>query len=88
MEHVRKWNIVIDLDEQENLIWARAKLFTNDTELVGVGTAQCPTRLHDVPEIGDELATSRALSDLAHKLFEATVADLDDVLHRTAASAP
>jgi hypothetical protein len=37
-----------------------------------------------VPEIGDELATSRALSDLAHKLLEATVADIEAMTHHPA----
>lgn len=82
MEHIVTWNVIVYLDEQENQIKARAKLTTHDTEVVGEGTARCHPRLRSAPEIGDELATSRALSDLAHKLFEATIADLDDVMHR------
>ena len=34
----------------------------------------------DVPEIGDELAAARALSDLAHVLLEAAADDLSGVL--------
>jgi Domain of unknown function (DUF1876) len=33
----------------------------------------------DVPEIGDELATARALADLAHQLIEVTAADIEKV---------
>jgi hypothetical protein len=31
-----------------------------------------------VPEIGDELATCRALAGLAHDLLDATVGDVED----------
>jgi hypothetical protein len=31
----------------------------------------------EVPEIGDELATSRAFADLAHQLLEAATADVE-----------
>jgi hypothetical protein len=35
-----------------------------------------------VPEIGDELATARALADLAYKLLDATAADIEQFTHR------
>ncbi|WP_032368833.1 dsRBD fold-containing protein [Rhodococcoides fascians] len=34
-----------------------------------------------VPEIGDELAVARALSDLAHQLLECSAQDLEQVVH-------
>jgi hypothetical protein len=33
----------------------------------------------DIPEIGDELAVARALSDLAHKLLEVTAEDIEQI---------
>jgi len=32
-----------------------------------------------VPEIGDELAAARALSDLAHRLLDVTIADIEAI---------
>jgi hypothetical protein len=37
-----------------------------------------------VPEIGDELAAARALFDLAHRLLEATVRDIEQLAPGTA----
>jgi hypothetical protein len=31
-----------------------------------------------VAPLGDELAVARALSDLAHRLFDAAIADIDE----------
>jgi len=38
-----------------------------------------------VPEIGDELAASRALADLAHQLLDAAATDIEGVTHVPAA---
>jgi hypothetical protein len=35
-----------------------------------------------LPEIGDELAVARALSDLAHRLLEAAAADIEEFTHK------
>ena len=37
-----------------------------------------------MPEIGDELAVARALTDLAHQLIDATVSDIESMTHRPA----
>ena len=37
-----------------------------------------------MPEIGDELAVARALSDLAHLLIDATVNDIEAMTHMPA----
>ena len=47
----------------------------------GTGTARLNPSDRDVPEIGDELATSRALSDLAHRLLHAAAEDIEDLTH-------
>jgi len=83
----KKWSVEIVIDEHEAegadtgaRTRAEARLHTGDaTALVGVGLARCNPRDAEVPEIGDELAVARALSDLAHQLIEATVADLEAV---------
>ncbi len=38
----------------------------------------------NVPSIGDELATARALADLAHQLIDSTVGDIEAVTHARA----
>ncbi|HEX5205022.1 MAG TPA: dsRBD fold-containing protein, partial [Actinoplanes sp.] len=38
----------------------------------------------EVPEIGDELATARALADLAYKLLDVTVGDIEQFTHEPA----
>ncbi|GIF02083.1 dsRBD fold-containing protein [Paractinoplanes rishiriensis] len=45
--------------------------------LSGEGTARRRPADIEVPEIGDELATARALADLAYKLLDATADDIE-----------
>ncbi|GLY70546.1 dsRBD fold-containing protein [Amycolatopsis taiwanensis] len=52
--------------------------------LVGVGDARLNPADRNVPEIGDELAVSRALSDLAHRLLDATAGDIEAITHKNA----
>ncbi|HEU5036625.1 MAG TPA: DUF1876 domain-containing protein [Nocardioides sp.] len=76
--HTRTWHMHIDLFEQENSTRAEAVLRTDaGTELRHVGVARRRPSDQDVPEIGDELATCRALSGLVHDLLDATVADIE-----------
>jgi hypothetical protein len=49
--------------------------------ICGVGEAHLNPYHLDVPEIGDELATARALSHLAHTLLDTAAGDLAEVLH-------
>ena len=85
MEHTSEWRLTLYLDEHDGQTRATARLHTRDTELTGVGTANRNPRDVDVPEIGDELAAARALSDLAHKLFSAAVGDIEAATQRPAA---
>lgn len=71
-------NIVIDEHESQTRATARLQV-ENRSELVGVGMARLNPADSDVPEIGDELATARALADLAHQLIEVTAADIEKV---------
>lgn len=82
MAHVKRWTVDIYVDEHEEDRRTRAEARLNtgaDTHLVGVGTAWRNPRDAEVPEIGDELAVSRALADLAEKLRETAAADVEEL---------
>jgi hypothetical protein len=82
MTRTKHWTIRVHIDEHEARTRATARLHHRDeTDLVGVGLARLNPADVNVPEIGDELATARALSDLAHKLLDATVTDIEAVTH-------
>ena len=85
MDAVKQWQVVIDIDEHDNRTRAVARLRTQDTEqLTGVGLARRNPADQDVPEIGDELAAARALSELSHNLLDAAAADIEKITHRPA----
>ena len=78
MPQTKRWTVDISLSEEGDLTKADAVLNTDETErLRGHGTARRNPRDPSVPEIGDELAAARALSDLAHRLLETAVADIE-----------
>jgi hypothetical protein len=82
MTQTKHWTIDIYIDEHENRTRATARLHNRDeTGLVGVGLARLNPTDGNVPEIGDELATARALSDLAHQLLHAAVTDIEAITH-------
>ena len=78
MAAAKRWTIDVFINENDGHTYAQAHLHTgDDTHLVGVGRARVhPTDL-DVPEIGDELAAARALSDLAHAMLVAAAGDIE-----------
>jgi hypothetical protein len=81
----KQWNVVIDIDEYENRTRAVATLHSRGTErLEGVGLARLNPADRGVPEIGDELAAARALSDLSHRLLDAAATDIEQVTHQPA----
>ena len=76
--HAHQWDIQVHLSENGNQTVAEAVLRTDaGTELRHEGRARRRPSDRDIPEIGDELAVSRALMGLAQDLFEATVADVE-----------
>lgn len=82
MSTSKTWHVDIYLDEHEGLTRAEARLRPDDrVTLSGTGTARLSPTDRDVPEIGDELATARALSDLAHRLLHAAAEDIEDLTH-------
>lgn len=84
---MKHWTVEIFIDEHEDdrRTRAEARLHTNDdTHLVGVGMAKRNPEDREVPEIGDELATARALSELSHLLLQAAADDVEAVTHQRA----
>lgn len=49
------------------------------SRLTGVGRAKLNPADDDIPEIGDELATARALTDLGHRLLLTAAKDIEAV---------
>ena len=85
MAAAKHWTVDIHIDEHEGQTRAEARLHTSDaTSLTGTGVARLNPADRNVPEIGDELATARALSELAHKLLDATADDIEAVTHQAA----
>jgi uncharacterized protein DUF1876 len=84
MQAMKRWSIAIEIDEHDGRTRAVARLDAGATELTGVGLARCNPEDQDVPRIGDELAVARALSELSHRLIDATAADIEQITHRPA----
>ena len=51
------------------------------TKLHGHGTARRHPDDPDVPQIGDEIAIARALSELGHKLLDTAAHEIGDRMH-------
>ncbi len=82
MSATKTWNVEIFIGERDHHTYAEARLVPNrETTLVGTGQARLNPTDRDVPEIGDELAVARALSDLAHRLLAAGADDIEAMTH-------
>jgi len=82
MTTAKRWTVEIFIDEHddERCTRAEAHLHTGDrTDLRGTGWAHRHPRDREVPEIGDELAAARALSELSHRLQSAAAEDIEQV---------
>jgi hypothetical protein len=75
------WSVDVYLVEGESETRAEAQLRRGDGELRGRGRARRHPTDWNVPQIGAELATSRALADLAHRLLDTAAADIEAVTH-------
>jgi predicted transcriptional regulator len=81
--HEKRWHVEVLIDEDDGRTRATARLHTaDDTRISGTGIARLRPADRDVPEIGDELAASRALSDLAHNLLECAAGDIEELTHK------
>ena len=81
---MRQWtvDIVIDEEEDERTTRAQAHLRTDGEQFAAQGTAYRHPNDLEVPQIGDELAVARALSELSHRLVLAAAQDIEEVTHR------
>lgn len=85
MAVTKTWRVDIFIGEHDEKTQAEARLSVDDrVSLSGRGTARLNPTDADVPEIGDELAVARALSDLAHRLLDAAAEDIEDATHAPA----
>lgn len=71
------WSVEILIEENREETEAEAILEIGQKRFAGWGRARRNPTDPDVPRVGEELASARALSDLAHKLFEAAVEEID-----------
>ncbi len=84
-EHVVKhWTVEVAIDEHMGLTRAKARLCWREKEEIGVGTARLDPADRNVAEIGDELAVSRALTDLGKRLMSLSANDIEAVTHQSA----
>jgi hypothetical protein len=80
MVSTKHWVVDISLDEDVDHTHAEAQLQTQHaTDLRGKGSARRNPTDRNVPEIGEELATARALYDLARRLLKAAEVDVEQM---------
>lgn len=78
MSKGRVWNVEIVFTEDEDRTRADAVLETGAEEISGWGRSRRSPADPDVPVIGEDLAASRALSDLAHQLLHEAASAIED----------
>lgn len=84
MNQTRTLPIEVHIVERETDTIADASIVLETGQRVaGHGTAYRHPRDPDIPTVGDELATARALSELAHRLVEAAAETISQREHRT-----
>jgi len=82
MNQTRTLTLNIHLVEKESETTADVMLTTDNGVVTGHGMARRNPRDSDVPEIGDEIACARALSELAHKLLDVAAGEIGKAEHR------
>lgn len=66
----RHWDVRLELNETSDACEVVAHLDAGDRGMVGVGRARRNPADPSLPQVGEELATARALHDLAHHLSQ------------------
>ena len=80
MDEVMTWTVTVDIGEHDGHTRAVAHLHARDSrQLTGVGLARLAPSDRDVPEIGAELGTARALGDLSRRLLALATEDVEAV---------
>ncbi len=78
----KTWTIQVRIDEEGDDTYADAVLsMDNKADIHGHGVSHRHPRDESVPRIGDELASARALSDLAHQLLSTAAGDIESHTH-------
>ncbi len=82
MNRTRKLTLDMRVVEAESRTTADASMTTGGGQVVhGHGTARRHPDDPDVPQIGDEIAAARALSELAHNLLDTAAHEIGDDQH-------
>ncbi|RIQ18239.1 DUF1876 domain-containing protein [Jiangella rhizosphaerae] len=83
MAAIKHWTVDIYIGEHDDgSTYAEARLITHATAgLRATGTARLNPSDVNVPEIGDELATARALRVLADELLGTASDDIENITH-------
>ncbi len=80
MALVKRWTVEILIGEVDQHTYAEAQLYDEiGDDLVGIGSTTQRPEDPSVPEIGDEIAVARALSDLGRHLLASASSDLETV---------
>lgn len=77
MSTTKAWTIEVVLTEDEDRTKAEATLQLGDLELRATGRSRRNPSDPDIPKIGEELATARALTDLSHQLVHAAAQNIE-----------
>jgi hypothetical protein len=83
-QRVHHWTVTVDIVEHDEFTTAHAVLHEDDAPTVVTGRGESVRRAGDrsMPEVGAELAVSRALRQLSDRLAHAVRNTLIDVEHR------
>ena len=77
MGAVKQWRVDLMLGGEDGRTYAEARLVAEvGDRLMGLGRAQVSPDDYDVPEIGDEIAVARALSNIGTRLLDTASADI------------
>jgi hypothetical protein len=80
MTGMKRWTVEILIGEVDQRTYAEAQLYDEISDtLIGTGTARLNPVDPGVPEIGDEIAVARALTDLGQRLLSTASRDLETV---------
>ncbi|MBX6356315.1 MAG: DUF1876 domain-containing protein [Micromonosporaceae bacterium] len=80
MTDTKRWTVEILIAEVDRRTYAEAQLYDEiSDDLVGTGLARLNPADPNVPEIGDEIAAARALTDLGRRLLTTASGDLETV---------
>jgi hypothetical protein len=71
------WNVVVEIHERGDDTEARAIMDIEGTTVGGWGRARRSPDDPGAPHIGEELATARALGDLAHRILEVSAMQVE-----------